>query len=136
MCDKIILLFFCFFFQAEDGIRDLTVTGVSDVCSSDLSGGLRGRRAPCAERAAPPRSRRRVRTAPGTAYKCPREAAKRRTAWPPMPPSLQGAGGSSASLSFVVYSLAECLIPAAGSTTGSDSAPRKCALLISTYLNP
>src|SRR2546430_98940 len=25
-----------FFFQAEDGIRDLTVTGVSDVCSSDL----------------------------------------------------------------------------------------------------
>src|SRR5688572_771269 len=28
-----------FFFQAEDGIRDLTVTGVSDVCSSDLRGG-------------------------------------------------------------------------------------------------
>src|SRR5690349_21886772 len=26
-----------FFFQAEDGIRDLYVTGVSDVCSSDLS---------------------------------------------------------------------------------------------------
>src|SRR2546430_5335582 len=26
-----------FFFQAEDGIRDLTVTGGSDVCSSDLS---------------------------------------------------------------------------------------------------
>src|SRR5256886_11621852 len=25
-----------FFFQAEDGIRDLTVTGVPDVCSSDL----------------------------------------------------------------------------------------------------
>src|SRR2546430_4312811 len=25
-----------FFFQAEDGIRDLTVTGVQDVCSSDL----------------------------------------------------------------------------------------------------
>src|SRR2546427_3571897 len=32
----IIVLFF--FFQAEDGIRDLTVTGVSDVCSSDLRG--------------------------------------------------------------------------------------------------
>src|SRR2546428_6043112 len=27
-----------FFFQAEDGIRDLIVTGVSDVCSSDLGG--------------------------------------------------------------------------------------------------
>src|SRR5438067_6807458 len=25
-----------FFFQAEDGIRDRNVTGVSDVCSSDL----------------------------------------------------------------------------------------------------
>src|SRR6266542_6417074 len=25
-----------FFFQAEDGIRDATVTGSSDVCSSDL----------------------------------------------------------------------------------------------------
>src|SRR5437868_10605840 len=32
-------VFFCvfFFFQAEDGIRDRNVTGVSDVCSSDLS---------------------------------------------------------------------------------------------------
>src|SRR6266436_3650335 len=28
--------FFFFFFQAEDGIRDVAVTGVSDVCSSDL----------------------------------------------------------------------------------------------------
>src|SRR5256885_13434967 len=27
---------FCFFFQAEDGIRDVAVTG-SDVCSSDLN---------------------------------------------------------------------------------------------------
>src|SRR3712207_8177611 len=26
-----------FFFQAEDGIRDIGVTGVSDVCSSDLT---------------------------------------------------------------------------------------------------
>src|SRR2546430_6633308 len=26
-----------FFFQAEDGIRDLTVTGVQTVCSSDLA---------------------------------------------------------------------------------------------------
>src|SRR6266487_4412801 len=26
----------CFFFQAEDGIRDGRVTGVPDVCSSDL----------------------------------------------------------------------------------------------------
>src|SRR5699024_11928414 len=29
--------FFYFFFQAEDGIRDRNVTGVSDVCSSDLA---------------------------------------------------------------------------------------------------
>jgi len=29
-------LFFFFFFQAEDGIRDIGVTGVQDVCSSDL----------------------------------------------------------------------------------------------------
>src|SRR5690606_40789640 len=28
---------FCFFFQAEDGIRDFHVTGVQDVCSSDLA---------------------------------------------------------------------------------------------------
>src|SRR3989454_11609677 len=28
---------FFFFFQAEDGIRDYKVTGVSDVCSSDLT---------------------------------------------------------------------------------------------------
>src|SRR5260370_30960341 len=28
--------FFLFFFQAEDGIRDSSVTGSSDVCSSDL----------------------------------------------------------------------------------------------------
>src|SRR5258706_4911911 len=30
------LLGFFFFFQAEDGIRDWSVTGSSDVCSSDL----------------------------------------------------------------------------------------------------
>src|SRR6266568_5510148 len=30
------MFFRLFFFQAEDGIRDGTVTGVSDVCSSDL----------------------------------------------------------------------------------------------------
>src|SRR6266853_3668 len=29
-------MFLFFFFQAEDGIRDLTVTWSSDVCSSDL----------------------------------------------------------------------------------------------------
>jgi len=28
---------FFFFFQAEDGIRDIGVTGGSDVCSSDLA---------------------------------------------------------------------------------------------------
>ena len=32
--------FFFFFFQAEDGIRDRDVTGVQDVCSSDLPGVL------------------------------------------------------------------------------------------------
>ena len=34
------VLFVCFsffFFQAEDGIRDRDVTGVPDVCSSDLN---------------------------------------------------------------------------------------------------
>src|SRR5260370_21307285 len=32
----IVLLMFFFFFQAEDGIRDSSVTWSSDVCSSDL----------------------------------------------------------------------------------------------------
>src|SRR5688572_29233436 len=32
----VFLIFFFFFFQAEDGIRDLTVTWSSDECSSDL----------------------------------------------------------------------------------------------------
>src|SRR5205085_7940349 len=36
-----ILIFF--FFQAEDGIRDLTVTWSSDVCSSDLTHSLHHR---------------------------------------------------------------------------------------------
>jgi len=34
-----------FFFQAEDGIRDIGVTGVSDVCSSDLKGYIWTRKA-------------------------------------------------------------------------------------------
>src|SRR2546430_16075032 len=33
----------CFFFQAEDGIRDLTVTGVQTWCSSDLWNVAQGR---------------------------------------------------------------------------------------------
>src|SRR3989475_3977219 len=33
---SVYLFLFFFFFQAEDGIRDLTVTWSSDVCSSDL----------------------------------------------------------------------------------------------------
>src|SRR6266478_6178389 len=37
-------LFFFFFFQAEDGIRDLTVTWSSDVCSSDLHSHKKGGR--------------------------------------------------------------------------------------------
>src|SRR5258706_6751950 len=45
--------FFFFFFQAEDGIRDWSVTGVPDVCSSDLSVSaafwLRARTSPQAE---------------------------------------------------------------------------------------
>src|SRR6267378_6916425 len=36
--------FFFFFFQAEDGIRDLYVTGVPDVCSSDLASSALARR--------------------------------------------------------------------------------------------
>src|SRR2546422_3602839 len=37
--------FFFFFFQAEDGIRDVAVTGGSDVCSSDLHRAREGDRA-------------------------------------------------------------------------------------------
>src|SRR5690606_39990411 len=33
----VIVLFFVFFFQAEDGIRDFHVTGVQTCCSSDLT---------------------------------------------------------------------------------------------------
>src|SRR2546428_7265728 len=38
MIDSILIMYLLggFFFQAEDGIRYLIVTGVSDVCSSDL----------------------------------------------------------------------------------------------------
>src|SRR5438046_8745625 len=32
------VLLICFFFQAEDGIRDWSVTGVQTLCSSDLPG--------------------------------------------------------------------------------------------------
>src|SRR5688572_23748833 len=37
------MLYFFFFFQAEDGIRDLTVTGVQ-TCALPISGTLRARR--------------------------------------------------------------------------------------------
>src|SRR3712207_7895624 len=47
MWSYLFILFF--FFQAEDGIRDIGVTGSSDVCSSDLILGLeRGYWAPSA----------------------------------------------------------------------------------------
>src|SRR6266496_420722 len=36
ICSPMFASTFFFFFQAEDGIRDLYVTGGSDVCSSDL----------------------------------------------------------------------------------------------------
>src|SRR2546426_4594494 len=36
------MLIFFFFFQAEDGIRDYKVTGVPDVCSSDLGRPVEG----------------------------------------------------------------------------------------------
>src|SRR5690606_41247222 len=35
--DSLCISHVTFFFQAEDGIRDFHVTGVPDVCSSDLS---------------------------------------------------------------------------------------------------
>src|SRR5690242_21147557 len=35
---SVVFLLFFFFFQAEDGIRDLTCDWSSDVCSSDLEG--------------------------------------------------------------------------------------------------
>src|SRR6266576_1698298 len=57
-------ILFLFFFQAEDGIRDLYVTGVSDVCSSDLRrrflARVRGR--PAAARPLPRAARRRRRS--------------------------------------------------------------------------
>src|SRR2546422_2421693 len=37
MADIMFVLFSFFFFQAEDGIRDVAVTWSSDVCSSDLA---------------------------------------------------------------------------------------------------
>src|SRR5205085_9294729 len=60
---------FFFFFQAEDGIRDLTVTGVQ-TCSSDLPAARRAARPPpaCARRAtasAPPPPPPRRRSSPG-----------------------------------------------------------------------
>src|SRR2546430_13538196 len=36
MQTRFVSVAFFFFFQAEDGIRDLTVTGVQTLCSSDL----------------------------------------------------------------------------------------------------
>src|SRR2546426_5913897 len=36
MMGRVAVTQFLFFFQAEDGIRDYKVTGVPDVCSSDL----------------------------------------------------------------------------------------------------
>src|SRR5688500_19825305 len=38
----VLVLLLLFFFQAEDGIRDYKVTGVSDVCSSDLQAVAQG----------------------------------------------------------------------------------------------
>src|SRR2546430_11607556 len=56
---------FFFFFQAEDGIRDLTVTGVQTWCSSDLELDFRGARRPVGhaarERLGHGREHRRVR---------------------------------------------------------------------------
>src|SRR5947209_19666258 len=48
----------CFFFQAEDGIRDIGVTGVQ-TCALPISpAGIRGSRLPCAtpDRSLPPRA--------------------------------------------------------------------------------
>src|SRR6266853_3015391 len=44
----IIQIFFFFFFQAEDGIRDLTVTGVQ-TCALPIWGDARGRAFPAAQ---------------------------------------------------------------------------------------
>src|SRR6266511_5618348 len=68
-CFKPILYFF-FFFQAEDGIRDFHVTGVQTCCSSDLlllqpqgsrAGGRPGA-APAGSRLCPPHRRDRKST--------------------------------------------------------------------------
>src|SRR2546430_4461213 len=39
LCGVVLRLVVCFFFQAEDGIRDLTVTGVQ-TCALPISGGI------------------------------------------------------------------------------------------------
>src|SRR5438270_11665629 len=61
-----------FFFQAEDGIRDLTVTWSSDVCSSDLprARALAVDREDAVERALGPDERHaEVRSAPGCEHR-------------------------------------------------------------------
>src|SRR5689334_23629286 len=82
------VFFFFFFFQAEDGIRDGTVTGVQ-TCALPISGGRRA-----TSRPAPPPGRRAARRGPrgrGPGGRSPdrrrrrsgsRRRARRETGWP------------------------------------------------------
>src|SRR5688572_31934649 len=65
LIDELLGYFFFFFFQAEDGIRDLTVTGVQ-TCALPISAPSGGRCPSSAKgRARSRKSRRSCRTAPG-----------------------------------------------------------------------
>src|SRR5206468_7392655 len=84
-----------FFFQAEDGIRDLIVTGVQ-TCALPISGWSGSR---SARRWRPPRSRARGRRPPGAAGPLPTPAP----ACPPSSrrarrPSARGRGGGRAEI--------------------------------------
>src|ERR1019366_2461165 len=54
---ELFIFFFFFFFQAEDGIRDWSVTGVQTVCSSDLTSAhqYQGETPICSERSYTPK---------------------------------------------------------------------------------
>src|SRR5438094_10623412 len=80
----VFVFFFCFFFQAEDGIRDRTVTGVQTCALPISTGAVRGRPAPRpdpggarAAGAGGPRPRR-ADVAPGVTRQRPSRSEERR----------------------------------------------------------
>src|SRR2546427_6696895 len=83
-----LVLIFFFFFQAEDGIRDLTVTGVQ-TCASDLAAGAAPRSGPPSRAATPPSGSP---SGARTASPDPRPAAAQVAGGPPRgwPPATPG----------------------------------------------